>query len=277
MPTENPKSLDELTALISAEYSTLSKRLKQVAQYLLDNPSSAALGTVATIAKEAEVQPSTLIRFANALGFSGFSEMQNLFREKLLTESPSYTERVRRTTRTSSRSTPATPHSLFKDFAISNSISIEELSKSISKRDFDKTINQLVKASSIHIVGVRRSFPIASYMAYSLRHCGKKAFLVDSIGSMHKEQASNFSAGDVLIAISFHPYAKETREVIDTAVENKIPTIVITDSQLSPLASVATTCFHIAESEVFSIRSLCASMCLAQALTIGLAATLEKQ
>jgi len=279
MTTNNPTTLDQLTALISKEYPTLSKRLKQVAQYLLDNPSSAALGTVAIIAKEAEVQPSTLIRFANALGFSGFSEMQNLFRQKLLIDSPSYTERVRRTTNLSSKGKgkgKSKPHTLFREFSHANSIAIEELSKSVSKQDFDKAVKLLVNAPIIHIVGVRRAFSIASYLAYALRHCDKKAFLIDSIGSMHKEQCSNFSEGEVLLAVSYHPYAQETRETVEAATKKGMQVILITDSQLSPLAPSSTVCFHVAESEVFSIRSLCSSMCLAQALTIGLASALEK-
>ncbi len=62
---------------IRSRYDSLSKRLKQVAQYILDNSNSVAFDTVASIAQHADVPPSTLIRFANAFGFSGFNEMKS--------------------------------------------------------------------------------------------------------------------------------------------------------------------------------------------------------
>ncbi len=79
---------------IRSRYDSLSKRLKQVAQYILDNSNSVAFDTVASIAQHADVPP-TLIRFANAFGFSGFNEMKQVFRQHLMEETVSYTERAR--------------------------------------------------------------------------------------------------------------------------------------------------------------------------------------
>ena len=72
-------SLGELQDQIRNNYSDLSKRLQQVAKYVLDNSNSVAFDTVAVIAQQAEVPPSTLIRFASAFGFSGFNDMKQLF------------------------------------------------------------------------------------------------------------------------------------------------------------------------------------------------------
>ena len=88
-----PQSYRELETLITAEYATLSKRLQQTARFMLDHPQEVALATVAKIAEQADVTPSTLIRLANSLGFKGFSEMQQLFRSRLVDELPNYTER----------------------------------------------------------------------------------------------------------------------------------------------------------------------------------------
>ena len=83
-----PQSYRELEKLITAEYATLSKRLQQTARFMLDHPQEVALATVAKIAEQADVTPSTLIRLANSLGFKGFSEMQQLFRSRLVDELP---------------------------------------------------------------------------------------------------------------------------------------------------------------------------------------------
>jgi DNA-binding MurR/RpiR family transcriptional regulator len=70
----NTTTLDELNTNISNKFAELSKRLQVVAKYILDNPNEIAFGTVAVIAKNANVHPSTLIRFAHAFGFTGFSD-----------------------------------------------------------------------------------------------------------------------------------------------------------------------------------------------------------
>ena len=72
----------ELEEQIRHRYDTLSKRLQQVAVYILDRHHSAAFDTVAVIADKVQVPPSTLIRFANAFNFSGFNEMKQLFRDR---------------------------------------------------------------------------------------------------------------------------------------------------------------------------------------------------
>ncbi|WP_370216568.1 MurR/RpiR family transcriptional regulator, partial [Neptunomonas phycophila] len=90
-----PESLSDLKTAITEQHPKLSKRLRQVAEYLLEHPNEIAFGTVAVISKNAGVHPSTLVRFANAFGYSGFSEMQRLFQQQLIEEAPSYQERVR--------------------------------------------------------------------------------------------------------------------------------------------------------------------------------------
>ena len=86
--------LTNLQTEIQTRYDSLSKRLKQVAKYILDNSDSIVFDTVAVIAEKADVPPSTLIRFASEFGFSGFNEMKQIFRENLMEKTTNYTERL---------------------------------------------------------------------------------------------------------------------------------------------------------------------------------------
>ena len=61
----------------------------------LDNPDEIAFGTAASIAASAGVQPSTLIRFAQILGFDGFTSLQSVFRERLRERTVSYEDRLK--------------------------------------------------------------------------------------------------------------------------------------------------------------------------------------
>jgi DNA-binding MurR/RpiR family transcriptional regulator len=84
-----------LQKAIVEQFPSLSKRLQQIASYALENPSELALETIATVAERASVQPSSLIRFAKVFGFSGYSDMQRVFRVRLTDAMPDYKERLR--------------------------------------------------------------------------------------------------------------------------------------------------------------------------------------
>jgi DNA-binding MurR/RpiR family transcriptional regulator len=88
------RSQAELCVQIQQKFSRLSKRLQQLAHYILENQAEIAFNTVVTIAKRASVHPSSLIRFANAFGFSGFSDMQKLFKAKLIEGNSEYQQRI---------------------------------------------------------------------------------------------------------------------------------------------------------------------------------------
>ncbi|MBN0780675.1 SIS domain-containing protein, partial [Pseudomonas aeruginosa] len=62
----------------------------------------------------------------------------------------------------------------------------------------------------IYVIGLRRSFSVASYLTYALRHLDRKAFLIDGLGGMFTEQLSLVGPKDVVVAVSFSPYARET-------------------------------------------------------------------
>ena len=268
-----PDNLESLRSSITSRYEDLSPRLKQVASFVLDNPNDIALETLAVNAKRCNVQPSTIVRFAKVFGYSGASEMQRLFRDEILTAapSPSYSERIRQFNERSDSVDRMLPYNVMQEFAESNIIALEHLRDAVRKEDLDRSIDLIQKAHTIYLAGVRRSFPVAAYLAYSLSHVEKRAFLLDGVAGMTSEQSWMLGAEDLLIAVSFKPYASETLAVVETAAANGVPMIAISDSRLSPVAKNAAVCFEIKDAEVRQFRSLTASMCLAQTLVISYA------
>src|SRR4051812_18613052 len=81
---EKTISYDELRGAIAQRHRALSGRLQQIAEFVLDHPTEVALGTVAEVAARSGVPPSAIVRFAHALGFGGFTEMQQVFRSRLV-------------------------------------------------------------------------------------------------------------------------------------------------------------------------------------------------
>lgn len=269
-----PTDLAELRVAITENHETLSKRLRQVAQYLLDNTDKIAFGTVAIIAQDAGVHPSTMVRFANAFGFSGFTEMQRLFQQQLTQDSLSYGERIR-VAKAKTGNELESPITLLEQFNEGNSNAMDMFINQVDEAALNDAVDLMLQASSVHLMGVRRSSVIALYLAYAIRHVGKRAFLLDGIGGLYSEQSGCIEKEDVLVAVSFYPYGQETQDVIAAAVDKGVKVILITDSQISPNAQLAEVCFTVRESEVHGFRSLTTSFALAQSLAIVLASRLE--
>ncbi|MHA3027184.1 MurR/RpiR family transcriptional regulator [Chromohalobacter canadensis] len=269
-----PQDFAELEARITTEYGTLSRRLQQTARFLLDHPQEVAFATVAKLAERAGVTPSTLIRFANSFGFKGFSEMQQLFRTRLVDELPNYAERIR-AVRSATGETPDSTQLLW-EFAEANREVLEALPSRIDPHDLERALDVLEQAEIVHVLGARRSFVVASYFAYALHHIDKRAFLIDGLGGMHGEQMKAVGPRDAMLVVSFSPYAHETQDAAAEAKERGIPMVVITDSSLSPLARLADVSLVVHEAEVKSFRGLTASLCLTQTLAIALGVRQDK-
>ncbi len=105
----------------------------------------------------------------------------------------------------------------------------------------------------------------------------KRAYLLDGVAGMLAEQSTMLTSKDLLIAISFQPYAAETVEIVGSTREQKARIIAITDSRLSPIAASSDLVFEIKDAEVRQFRSLTASLCLAQTLVISYAFDMEKR
>ena len=261
-----PRDFETLRNLVVAEHHRLPKRLAQVAQFMLDNPDEVALGTSAKVAEMAGVQPSTLVRFAQALGFAGFSDLQGLFRERLRGQWTTYDDRVQALR---SDRTVGAPGDLLDRFAETALSSIERLRASISPEDLTLATKRLAAARTIHVLGLRRSYPVAAYLTYAFQKLNQRSVLLDNSAGTLVEQAAFMGPEDALLAVSFTPYTPATIDVAGRAQQAGVPIVAITDSAFSPLARLADVWLEVVETDLAGFRSLSATLCLAMALAIG--------
>lgn len=271
-----PASAEEFRALLLERYDGLSKRLKQVARYVLDEPNELALETLGVIAQRSGVQPSAIVRFAQSFGFTGASQMQRLFRNGLLSANATlgYGERVRQFSQSVSQT--AAGEGLLSEFVEGNILALQNLNQTVSEAEMRAAVDAIAKASVVHVAGFRRAFPISAYLAYSLQQLGKHVQFIDGVGGLARPQANTIGAKDLLIAVSFRPYAPETVEVVEIAAGKRARIMSISDSRVSPIAKRASVALQVQDSEIRSFRSLAASMCLAQAVAIGFAFEAER-
>jgi DNA-binding MurR/RpiR family transcriptional regulator len=267
--TEPPQSFEALKRRLIEIEPHLPKRLRQAAAYALEHPDDFALGTASAIARDADVQASTLVRFAQTLGFGGFSDLQEVFRSRLRNRWPDYSERLKALHEEARDS--GDPTRLLIGFADSAAASIARLREGVHRRDLDRAIGLLARAETIYCIGQRRSFGVAHYLTYALGQLGVSARLIDNLGGLAPEQIARAGVDDALIAVSFSPYSPLTIDLAKRARRSGIPTVVVTDSALSPLAGLADVRFEIVESDFGKFRSLAATFCLAMTLAVAVA------
>jgi DNA-binding MurR/RpiR family transcriptional regulator len=264
-----PRDFAALKSLIIDRAANLPKRLSQVATFAVENPDDIAFGTVASIALRANVQPSTLVRFSQALGYQGFTDLQDVFRSRLRDRVLNYDERLEQL-RGHARN-GAKSSLIFEGFADAAERSIASLRKSLDPLHLEQAAVLLAEADTIYLVGLRRSFPISSYMSYAFGKLGVKNMLVDAVGGLAAEDINFATPRDRILAISFTPYASETVSLAKRAAARNVPIVAITDSPFSPLAPLAKHWFEIQEANFEGFRSMAATLSLAMALTVAVA------
>ena len=241
----------------------LPKRLRQCAEYVAANKDRIAVSTVAEMAEGAGVQPSAFMRFCQIMGFSGFSEMQKLFRESFVGGWPDYTTRLQHLREKAEGS----PSALLAEFVEAGRMSLENLFKTIEPQSLEQAVQVLADAQMIHIIGLRRSFPVASYMAYAFEKMDVPAMLHSAVGRLDNRNA--IRPGDVLLAITFSPYSAETIELVEAAQARGVPVVALTDTIVSPLRKYEAITLSVSEVDFGAFRSLSATLCLAIALSVA--------
>jgi DNA-binding MurR/RpiR family transcriptional regulator len=266
----SPKDYQALRALIAQRAEDLPRRLMQVAGYALENPDEIAFGTVASIAAKADVQPSALVRFSRALGYQGFTELQDIFRSRLRERVLNYDERL---AKMREHGIASSKSGLVLDgFLEAAEQSVGRFREKVDHDAIERAVDLMAKAETLYLIGLRRSFPITSYMSYALGKLGIRNILVDAVAGMGAEQASFITERDAVLSISFTPYASETVTLTNAAKARGAAIISVTDSVFSPIAPSADVLLEIVEANFEGFRSMAVTMALAMTLTVSVAA-----
>jgi len=269
-PKAPPASFDSLREAIHARFDRLSPHLQRIARFALDDPNGFALGTVAEIAEATRVQPSSIIRFAQGFGYRGFSDMQRIFRVRLIEGAPVYRERILAAHGGDAGDDPDDPLAILHGFADANAQALGRLKADVPRERLVRAVELIGRARDVYVIGLRRAFPVAAYVFYGLVRAELRAHLLDAVGGMVPQQVATMGAEDLLIAVSFAEYAPLTVDVVQDVHIRGIPTLTITDTEASPLARHGTVAFLIRDPDIHPFRSLAAPMCLVQSLIVAL-------
>lgn len=266
-----PKTFEDLTAQIARRHHDLPDRLQVIASFAVQHPNEMALDTVSQLAKRMGVQPSAIVRFANSLGYDGFTNMQQVFRARLTgPASPSYRDRISALRRGGNGARASKPADVLAEFISDDVTSLEGLFQAVPGDRMERAVNILAGADNIYVAGQGRSFPISYYIDYGLNRLDLKSHLLDGIGGFMRHRVRAANKRDALVAISFKDYSPDVVEIASELAEKDVPVIVITDNPLGPFARLAKVSFEIGELRARPFRSLVAPICLAQSLVVAL-------
>jgi DNA-binding MurR/RpiR family transcriptional regulator len=263
-----PRNFKDLRDLLLGERPKLPKRLQQVADFAATNPDDIAFGTAASIAEAVGVQPSTLVRFSQSLGYRGFSELQEVFRERLRDRPSSYDARL--DALREAAGTNATS-ALLAGFCGAAVRSLERLKERTAPATLEEAAARLASAETIYLIGQRRSFPVTTYMSYAFGQLGIKTVLIGSAAGTDPETLRFATPRDAAIAVSFAPYAPATLAHVRQIAAQGTPVIAVTDSPFSPLVTTSSLWFEVAEADYEGFRSLSATFALVMTLMVAIA------
>jgi len=243
--------------IVKESFPHLSSGQKKVAEYLLQNIEKAAFFTAVQIGREADVSETTVIRFAYALGFRGFSEMQAAIQQYLLESNSAklFTESTLET---------ATEPNLFTRVIERDIQILRQIQHQLNQQDVCKAADWLMEADQVLIVGYRASYAAAHWFGFILSMVRKNVQVVPYNGETEQRIVSLTDKSAVLV-ISFPRYTKETIRVAEACKRMGARIISATDKILSPASRIADITFtteiniesgHYSISSIISLLSL---------------------
>ena len=262
-----PETLDQLMTQIEQQHGGMPKRLREIGNFVLGHPEAIALSTLAELASETDIATSAFVRFAQTLGFDGFSQMQALFRQQVRSSWPQYASRL-------SDMADVNPADHFEALSVSAVESINRLSNTVSMETLNSAVRKLTDAETIWFAAGGRAKPVTVYMSYVLTKLGIRSQEFREAPAEAMRELNLMGPRDVMLVVSFAPYGELTVKLAQEAAGRGARIISITDTMVSPVA--LDTTLLVTEENIFGFRSLCATMNLAQYLAIETGLKREK-
>ena len=265
-----PKDLGSFREALHRQFESLSPHLKRIAEYALGEPNRVALQTVAQVARETGVQPSTLIRFAKRFGFSGYSELQQLYRLRLIEAESSFRDRARELQRGIALGNEQHVADTLDTLADASILAIRHLRAHIDAERVGEAVRIMDAAESIYVIGRGQAVPVAMCLACGLIELQRRCVVLDGISGTIGRQTAVIDPGDLLIVASFGDDATALVDAVADAHERAVPVLAIVDRVASPLAFRSRVCFAVPNLDLHRFRPLAPHVVLAQSLILAL-------
>ncbi|HEY2000325.1 MurR/RpiR family transcriptional regulator [Paraburkholderia sp.] len=260
-----PDSFDQLAALIRARFSELSPQFQVGAAFLLDHPDEVAVSSMRKVAERALVQPASLVRLSQQLGFPGWNELRNLFVARVRTRPEPLASRARSLVKANARD------ALANDLLVAQQHNLD-VTAAHNARVTVETARLLRRAPHVHVAGFRSCYAVAFGLVYGYRLFRSAVSLLTGEAGTLEMQLRTIQRDSATIVISFAPYSVEAARVAEAALEKGSKLIAITDSAVSPIALNADKVLIFSHESPSFFPSLVAATAIAESLVAHLLA-----
>ena len=250
---------------VNEKYNGMTHAQKTVANYVGEHPDDIAFCTLETLAAKINVSTTTVIRFARAMGYSGFSDMQDEVKREMQTKS---TLPERLDDLISSRG--GEDLTLQSCFA-TDMDNLNQTLNGLDPQELKKAVDMISGANRIYILGMRSSFSLAHYLTSRLGEIKRNVSFVQSTGMIYPEEVVSAGEGDVCIAYVFPRYSKTALNILAWMRSYGVKVILFTSMNDLPIRSYGDLCFNCAINSTSCKNSLTAPMCLTNYLVAELA------
>lgn len=262
---------NDILSILQAKAPTFSKGQRLIARYIMEAYDKAAFMTANRLGKTVGVSESTVVRFAVDLGFDGYPSMQKAMQEMVLNRLTS----VQRIEVANDRIGDQDVVSMVLQSDIEK---LRQTGETVDRLDFRASVDAILRAKRVFILGVRSAAPLANFLGYYLNYMFNNVHIITTSGASEMfEKIVGVNSDDVVIAFSFPRYSTSTVKGAQYCRSTGATVIGLTDSKLSPLGQ---NCDHVlvAKSDMVSlVDSLVAPLSVVNALIVAIASKREQE
>ena len=260
----------DILMLLQEKSVTFSKGQRRIAKYITEAYDKAAFMTANKLGKTVGVSESTVVRFAVDLGFDGYPSMQKAMQEMVL-------NRLTSVQRIEVANDRMVGQDVISTVLHSDMEKLRQTGETVSREAFNASVNAILNAKRIYILGVRSVAPLANFLGYYLNYMFNNVHIITNSGTEMFEKIVGITSEDVVVAISFPRYSSSTLRGAQYCRSTGATVIGLTDTRLSPLGQNADHVL-VAKSDMVSlVDSLVAPLSLVNALIVAIAAKREKE
>jgi len=241
----------------------LSKGHQRIADYISRHYDKAVFMTAVSLGDMVGVSESTVVRFASALGYEGYPQLQRALQE-LVRHHLTAEQRFEMTAEID-------PGNVLSTVLNADMRNIRNTIEQINDVSFHEVVERMLNAKTLYIVGMRAAAPLAQFFGYYLNFIFGDVRIVANGSADVFESISRISENDVLVGISFPRYSTRTLEAMRFARSQGAQVIGITDGPMSPLHQAAHLSLSARTDMTSFVDSLAAPLSLINALVVALA------
>ena len=233
-PARLPLALEELIQQLKDAYPAVTPQFQQGARFLIDHPDQVPLLSMRRLANQAGVQPATLVRLAQHMGFAGWDAMKPLFMQALQSATGGYAAQARHLVGTRRH------RGIVERMLAAQTANLQQL-LAANEQALPAAVQLLSQAPHVHVAGFRASFATAHAFHYQYRLFRPTVTLVRGDAGTLEMELRAMRPRDVLVVFSFAPYSREIIRVAEYAAAHQAQVLAVCDSQVAPMALQART------------------------------------